>query len=113
MKLVQFECPESVITYPAEGVEAFGKTHKVGDVVFGEYFGEADLAPYTGRWPYISDESIAAQERSWRDQELQFSDWIVPITDHPQHAAYMAYRQALRDWPSTDAFPDTRPELGA
>ena len=50
--------------------------------------------------------------RQWRDMELSSSDWIVPVTDHPQHAAYMAYRQALRDWPATDDFPDTRPEVG-
>lgn len=58
-------------------------------------------------------EDIAFGERHWRDQELQATDWIVPVTDHPQHAAYLAYRQALRDWPNTDAFPDTRPELGS
>ena len=57
-------------------------------------------------------EETAEIERSWRDSELQATDWVVPITDHPQHAAYLTYRQALRDWPSTDAFPDTRPELG-
>ena len=49
--------------------------------------------------------------RIWRDSELSATDYIVPLTDHPQHAAYMAYREALRDWPSTDLFPDTRPEL--
>lgn len=58
-----------------------------------------------------SEEEIRAEARRWRDQELQATDWIVPVTDHPQHAAYMAYRQALRDWPSTADFPDTRPEL--
>tara|TARA_R110000787_G_scaffold97758_1_gene201455 strand:+ start:1149 stop:1445 length:297 start_codon:yes stop_codon:yes gene_type:complete len=51
--------------------------------------------------------------RQWRDLELSATDYIVPLTDHPQHAAYMTYRQALRDWPSADLFPDTRPELGA
>jgi len=50
--------------------------------------------------------------RMWRDRELATVDYIVPLTDHPQRAAYMTYRQALRDWPSTDSFPDTRPELG-
>jgi len=49
--------------------------------------------------------------RSWRDQELRESDWIVPTSDHPQHAAYITYRKALRDWPSTSNFPDTRPTL--
>lgn len=57
-------------------------------------------------------EERKSSERRWRNMELDATDWIVPVTDHPQHAAYMAYRQALRDWPSTDAFPDTRPELG-
>ena len=51
--------------------------------------------------------------RMWRDMELSATDYIVPLTDHPQRAAYMAYREALRDWPSTADFPDTRPELGA
>lgn len=58
-------------------------------------------------------EDIAQGERKWRDLELQRTDWIVPVTDHPQHAAYLAYRQALRDWPDSDAFPNNRPELGA
>lgn len=51
--------------------------------------------------------------RMWRDRELSATDYIVPLTDHPQHAAYMTYRAALRDWPATADFPDTRPELGA
>jgi len=51
--------------------------------------------------------------RAWRDMELGGSDWIVPTTDHPQHAAYITYRAALRDWPSTADFPDTKPTLGS
>ena len=51
--------------------------------------------------------------RSWRDQELRESDWIVPTTDHPQHSAYITYRKALRDWPSTSDFPDKKPTLGS
>ena len=58
-------------------------------------------------------EAIEQGERLWRDQELKATDWIVPVTDHPQHAAYMTYRQALRDWPSTADFPDTKPVLGS
>ena len=49
--------------------------------------------------------------RMWRDAELSSSDYIVPLSDHPQRAAYMTYRTALRNWPSTDSFPTTRPEL--
>lgn len=60
-----------------------------------------------------TNEELELLGRLWRTEQLQKTDWIVPITDHPQHAAYMTYRQALRDWPSTADFPDTRPELGA
>mgnify|MGYP003314524401 CR=1 FL=1 len=51
--------------------------------------------------------------RAWRDSELKESDWIIPLTDHPQHAAYVTYRKALRDWPSTADFPDKKPTLGS
>jgi hypothetical protein len=58
---------------------------------------------------------LSAEEtaRSWRDTELLATDWIIPITDHPQHAAYKTYRTNLRDWPSTENFPDTKPTLGS
>tara|TARA_R110002153_G_scaffold204125_1_gene357027 strand:+ start:55 stop:339 length:285 start_codon:yes stop_codon:yes gene_type:complete len=50
-------------------------------------------------------------EKEWRDKELKNTDYIVPTTDHPQHSDYMTYRIALRNWPSTSDFPDTRPTL--
>ncbi len=49
--------------------------------------------------------------RQWRDMELAFTDWIIPLTDHPQREAHIAYRESLRQWPSTDSFPETKPEL--
>ena len=52
------------------------------------------------------------QAIEWRDLQLLASDWIVQVPDHPQRAAYITYRAALRDWPSTSDFPETRPELG-
>ena len=61
---------------------------------------------------YIDEEKVKQEAREWRDQELKDTDWIVPVIDHPQHADYLVYRQALRDWPATEDFPDTRPELG-
>jgi len=58
-------------------------------------------------------ENAAIDARSWRNEELTRTDFIVPTTDHPQHAAYITYRVALRSWPSdSENFPDTRPELG-
>lgn len=45
-------------------------------------------------------------EKEWRDSELKASDFIVPLTDHPQHAAYITYRQELRDYPAQSDFPN-------
>ena len=62
--------------------------------------------------PWVkTTEEIAADARAWRDSELSSTDWIVPLSDHPQRAAYLTYRTALRDWPSTSDFPDTKPTL--
>jgi len=60
--------------------------------------------------PTVSEIEQAA--RDWRNAEIQSTDFVVPLTDHPQHAAYMTYRAALRDWPSTSDFPSTKPVLG-
>lgn len=59
----------------------------------------------------VTDDELESLQREWRNQELKKSDWVIPITDHPQHGDYIAYRQALRDWPSTSDFPDTKPTL--
>jgi len=60
--------------------------------------------------PVKTLEEKTAEEKAWRDNELQASDFIVPLTDHPQHAAYMTYRQELRDYPAQSDFPNgTRP----
>ena len=64
-----------------------------------------DLAP--------ASSALAQEARQWRDGELLNTDYIVPLSDHPERAAYMTYRVALRDWPSTGDFPATKPELGS
>ena len=54
----------------------------------------------------------AQSEREWRDLELSNTDWIVPVSDHPSHSAYLVYRQALRDYPNSETFPNgPRPAL--
>ena len=57
------------------------------------------------------NEFLVSGARDWRDEELYKTDYIVPLTDHPDHASTLAYRAALRDWPSTSDFPDTKPTL--
>jgi len=56
--------------------------------------------------PVKTLEEKTAEEKQWRDSELKESDYIVPLTDHPQHAAYMTYRQELRDYPAQQDFPN-------
>ena len=48
----------------------------------------------------------------WRNDELARTDIAATVSDYPNAAAILLYRQALRDWPSTEDFPDTRPEVG-
>ena len=69
---------------------------------------EYTLGYINPEWPTETKEHEA---RLWRDAELKKSDWIASVTDHGMYNAYIAYRQALRDWPSTSNFPNTKPEL--
>lgn len=55
--------------------------------------------------------ALAAGARVWRDSELSRTDILVVLPDYPNSDALLAYRQALRDWPDTADFPDTRPVL--
>lgn len=59
----------------------------------------------------MSDADFETFQRDWRNKELKSTDWIVPVTDHPERASYLTYRTNLRDWPSTDDFPNTKPTL--
>lgn len=49
--------------------------------------------------------------RLWRNSELERTDEIMKVPDHPEKVACEAYRQALRDWPSTPDFPLVKPTL--
>ena len=49
--------------------------------------------------------------RRWRDLELQETDSQVMIPDYPNRDNIILYRVALRDWPASDAFPATCPQL--
>ena len=57
-----------------------------------------------------SAEDIA---RMWRDEELAGTDKASQTPDWPNRDNILTYRAALRDWPSTSDFPDTKPVLGS
>jgi hypothetical protein len=50
--------------------------------------------------------------RQWRDSELSATDKAAQTSDWPNRDNILTYRTALRDWPSTTDFPNTRPVLG-
>ena len=87
---------------------------EVNRIVATQEFVEAN---YAGRYeevvPAGNPISPEAAARSWRNEELEATDYIVPLTDHPQRSAYMTYRTALHDWPSTEDFPETVPTLAS
>ena len=59
------------------------------------------------------DEATAEEAaREWRDIELMATDIAAQTPDWPNRDNILAFRQELRDWPSTADFPDTKPELG-
>jgi len=76
-------------------------------------FMEANFEHYEEWSVPVIEAQPELEARQWRNGELSSSDFIVPLSDHPQRAAYMTYRTALRDWPSTEDFPDTKPALGS
>lgn len=72
-----------------------------------------------GEVPAPSPDSLAEDERTWRDAEMQSNEWLVArhrdeqdmqlatTLTAEQFAELLVYRQALRDWPQSEAFPDS------
>ena len=89
----------------------------VDGVIINSIVADADfVANLEGIWELrtklnVVEPTEEQTSRDWRNLELKSTDWIVPITDHPQRDSYLAYRASLRDWPSMDSFPDTKPTL--
>ena len=76
-------------------------------------FMEANFEHYE-EWPVpVIEAQPELEARQWRDTELQRTDIAATVSDYPNAEAILTYRQALRDWPSTEDFPDTKPALGS
>ena len=70
--------------------------------VAGEYGEIAEFVPYV---PSI--EELEAQAREQRDVLLAASDWTqLPDVPEATREAWAVYRQALRDVPQQDGFPE-------
>ena len=90
-----------------------GETPVDGDLITRTGANYSVTEQYYGPEADPTDAEIAQVARDWRNAEIESTDFVVPLTDHPQHAAYITYRAALRNWPSTSDFPDTKPTLGS
>ena len=65
-------------------------------------------------YTYVPDaEATTALAIRWRNDELARTDIAATVSDYPNAAAIITYRVALRDWPSTEDFPNTRPTIGS
>lgn len=52
---------------------------------------------------------IEAMEEEWRNTQLKETDSLMLLPDYPYKEQLAQWRQILRDWPSTEDFPETRP----
>ena len=79
-----------------------------------EEFVSATFSHYTAFVEPEAPTLTAEQEaRMWRDEELTRTDTLHLLDDYPNAANLTTYRAALRAWPSTSGFPDTKPTLGS
>jgi len=87
--------------------------NQIDFVVGAEDFVEANFSNYELWVDPQANQIKLITARQWRNSELERTDRVMSVSDHPELETYKTYRTALRDWPSTDAFPDTPPTLGS
>lgn len=62
-------------------------------------------------WEDMTSPETEESARNWRNLELNDTDILMLLDDYPNTTNLRTYRQALRDWPSTSNFPNTKPVL--
>ena len=91
---------------------------KDGNVTNPHIIGTEDWvkANYDHYEPYVDPETLRTDRpteedfaRGWRNEELERTDVLKGLDDHPKEDTLDAYRKKLRDWPTTSDFPSTRP----
>lgn len=75
-------------------------------IIADEQFMAANYSNYRLVTPPDTSERDA---RAWRNAELARTDIISQTPDYPNRDDWLAYRTTLRNWPSTAAFPETKP----
>lgn len=115
------ECsmPDDVLEVSSELFERLSRVREEG----GRVVPDEDGIPIAAPALLPTSEELAEKARRWRDGVISASEWIVArhrdevdmgqetqITPE-QFSELLRYRQALRDWPTVDGFPnvDLRP----
>ena len=75
-------------------------------------FMEANFEHYEEWAEPVIEAQPELEARQWRNSELSATDTAAQTPDWPNRDNILLYRTALRNWPSTSAFPSTRPTLG-
>ena len=78
-----------------------------------ETFMAANFDYYEAVVEPVFTQSVEDIARMWRDEELTGTDAASQTPDWPNRDNILTYRAALRAWPSTSDFPDTKPVLGS
>lgn len=81
------------------------------EFVEANHAGRYELVEVETIVPIAAEEAAAEEARMWRDMELSSTDHAAMVPDYSNRDAIMAYRIALRNWPSTEDFPATKPEM--
>lgn len=115
------ECsmPDDVLEVASEVFERMLRVREEGGQVIPDEDGLPIAAP-----PLLpTSEEQAEKERRWRDRVISATEWIVArhrdevdmsqetMITPEQFSELLRYRQALRDWPTVEGFPnvDLRP----
>ena len=101
------------MSYIITNISNPGQTPKEGDIIKETYsdgsFVKKQYHPKEEASVPSESEIVEMDAKEWRNSELTSTDYIVPLTDFPNYSSWITYRQQLRDWPSTDDFPDIKP----
>ena len=111
--------PDDVLEVASEVFERMMRVREEGGRVVPDEDGLPIAAP-----PLIpTNEELTEKERRWRDRVISTTEWIVTrhrdevdmgqetMITPEQFSELLRYRQALRDWPTVEGFPnvDLRP----
>ncbi|MDA9775344.1 phage tail assembly chaperone [Algibacter sp.] len=80
-------------------------------VVISKLIVEQDVMVDNPTEEEIEAVTLSIDAKKWRNRELESTDILSLLADHPNNANILLYRQELRDWPNTSTFPLTKPKL--